>query len=154
MPTLHELAEKYGCDKLYSHSYIPAYEELFAGRTVHQLLELGIGTYDLMKDFTPRYIHGASLLMWRSYFPDATITGVDIVQSAVTEFSQSRPDRTEVYWCDVSKPHELLQLIGEIGRQDVIIDDASHEPEHQIISAITLLPYTRQIYVIEDCRDP
>jgi len=40
MKSLHLLAKKYSCDKLYSHSYIPFYEFLFANREVKRLLEM------------------------------------------------------------------------------------------------------------------
>lgn len=82
MKALYDLALHYSCDKLHSHSYIPIYEQLFAGmqahKTVKKVLEIGIGYEDLMKDFVPRYVHGASLKMWEAYFPQAQIFACDV----------------------------------------------------------------------------
>jgi hypothetical protein len=40
-------------------------------------------------------------------------------------------------------------------KPDIIIDDGSHRPDHQLISLVTLFPYLAAdgIYVIEDIND-
>ena len=70
MTRLCELAEKYGSDKTPSifHGYTPFYDELLKDRDVKRVLEIGIGNVACMnhvKDYKP----GASLRMWRDYFP-------------------------------------------------------------------------------------
>ncbi len=151
-PTLRELATKYGCDKLYAHSYIDFYETLFAGRDVKRLLEIGIGYQGLMEPFVPFYIHGASLRMWREYWPEVGLFACDI-----------RPEvliNEELTWsmqCDQSKPSDLWKLIEWSGGEFcVVIDDGSHETTHQIISAAVLLPHVVKggVYIIEDVREP
>lgn len=157
--TLQALAEKYGCDKLHIHSYIPFYEGLFQGREVKRLLEIGIGYEDLMKPFVPFYVHGASLKMWEEYFPEAEIFGCDIREDTLIN-----EGRIHSFVCDQSSSSSLLKLMrstggacrNRIGHFDVIIDDGSHQAEHQITSARVLLPYLNRggVYIIEDVQDP
>ncbi len=146
--SLASLAEKYCCDKFFRHNYIPHYELLFENRDVKRLLEIGIGYEHLMKPFVPKYIHGASLWMWRDYFPEAEIFACDIHgDTLINEGPISS------FLCDQSKQEDLEQLIEDTGGNfDVIIDDGSHEPLHQILSAQVLLPYVNPggVYVIED----
>lgn len=149
---LLELASKYCVDKLHSHSYIPAYEELFAGRRVGRLLEIGIGYRDLMEPFVPKYIHGASLKMWNDYFEDAIIYGCDIREDTLF---QSTGIRT--FQCDQSDYLSLQSLIRRTGGGfDVIIDDGSHQTEHQIFTALVLLRELtlHGVYIIEDVQEP
>jgi len=148
MAELEDLAKKYGCDKFYFHSYIPFYKQLFEGMEVKRLLEIGIGHEGLMKDFTPFYVHGASLLMWQDYLPNAKIFACDI-----------RPDtlvndgNINSWLCDQSSPESLAELVEATGgHYDVVIDDGSHVPEHQATSLEALLPHLNPggAYVVED----
>lgn len=40
----------------------------------------------------------------------------------------------------------------ETGKVDFIVDDGSHQPAHQVVTALTLMPFLEKdgIYVIED----
>ena len=164
MGKLRDLAEKYGCDKLYAHSYIPFYEELLAYRNVRKVLEIGIGYEELMAPFVPKYVHGASLLMWEEFWPEAKIYGCDIRSDVLnikkpTDESWEKlaePSRIQTFLCDQADPHELLHMVDRIGGNlDFIIDDGSHFTEHQILSARVLLPHlsTSGVYVIEDVQE-
>jgi hypothetical protein len=149
-PSLRQLAQKYASDKLYWHSYIPKYEELFEGLEVKRLLEIGIGYADLMKPFLPEgvsYVHGSSLYMWQEYFPDADIFACDIREDTLINRGRIRS-----MMCDQSDPFGLGIMCGTYGLiYDVIIDDGSHIPEHQERTAEILLTYTRpSLYIIED----
>ena len=145
---LTKLAEKYGTDKCPPYeSYTPYYDKLFKGLRIKSLLEIGIGYPETMEHI-PGYKIGASLRMWRDYFPEAMIWGADIRPD--TMFTE---DRIKTILCDQSKKKSLLKMIKAIGKQDVIIDDGSHITEHQILSAKTLLPYTK-LYIIEDVKEP
>ena len=149
-PSLRSLAEKYSADKLYSHSYIPIYEELFKGMNVRRVLEIGIGYEGLMTPFVPRYVHGASLRMWAEYWPEAWIYGCDIRED--TMFDDHPRIRTLV--CDQSSTESLRKMAEEIGGDlfDVVIDDGSHQYEHQWLTANVLLPHVAEggVYIIED----
>ena len=149
--TLTDLAIKYSCDKYYRHSYLPVYEHVLGERQVKRLLEIGIGYKDLMQPFLPEgieYVHGSSLKMWSEYWPDAEIWACDIREDTmVTEGNIRSVVR------DQSSPLSLLSLVGQAkGNFDVIIDDGSHQFEHQLLTAVTLLPYLAVggVYMIED----
>jgi len=153
--TLKSLAIKYACDKYYAHSYIPLYEELFRGRTVKRLLEIGIGYEDLMKPFVPKYIHGASLRMWADYWPEAEIFACDIREDTLIN-----EGRIHSMVCDQSSLTSTYAMTKafDSGHWDVIIDDGSHNTEDQYRTAATLLvePYLNKggVYIIEDVREP
>ena len=72
--SLRDLALAMGTDKEGAHSYTAPYERHLA-RLRHEpvtLLEIGIGGY------ASRARGGASLRMWKAYFPAGTIIGLDI----------------------------------------------------------------------------
>jgi hypothetical protein len=153
--TLTELAIKYSSDRYYSHSYIGFYEELFRGRTVRRLLEIGLGYESLMVPFLPpdvAYVHGSGVKMWADFFPDAEIFACDIREDTLINEGRIRS-----MVCDQSDPVSLRNMADSFGGPfDFICDDGSHEPLDQMLSAFVLLPYLTDgwIYVIEDCREP
>lgn len=136
--SLDELALKYGTDKgSTDHSYTRYYEQLLAGRQVKSLLELGVWK-------------GASLRMWRCYFDDANIVGLD-----------RNPPRRDLEGIDVEQvqgdqndPNLIESVALAYGPFDVIIDDASHISSVTIKSFQQLYPHLRSggLYVIEDLQ--
>lgn len=135
---LDDLALKYGTDKSSKdHDYCPYYEQYLMGwRDVPiTLLELGVW-------------QGASLRMWREYFSNATILGVDhhdrdLNIPGVSTFLVKQDDK------------EQLDLLAAIyGDFDVVIDDCSHISSLTISSFCLLWPHLRSggIYVIEDLQ--
>ncbi len=148
MQRLTKLAIKYGTDKCPPYqSFTPYYSKLFKGMNVKSLLEIGIGYPGTMVHIKD-YKIGASLRMWRDYFPNATIWGADIRPETMIV-----DDRIGTVLCDQSNEESLLNMIKAIGKQDVIIDDGSHQTTHQILSAKVLIPYTK-LYIIEDVKEP
>ena len=148
------LARKYRCDKEPSltHGYTPFYHALFAPirERVERLLEIGVGVPDVMTG-VPGYERGASLRMWRDYFPNARVHGIDVRHDALFE-----DERITTSLCDQSRPDELEALARRFERPfDIVIDDGSHAIEDQIVSAASLVPHVapRGIYVIEDVTD-
>ncbi len=152
-PSLVELGTKYSSDKLHWHSYFndSMYPKLFQGMEVKRLLEIGIGERGLMQPFLPKgveYCHGSSLRVWREYFPDAEIYGVDIREDLLFQ-----EDRIHTMRCDQSKIEDLLAVWNWSGGDfDVVIDDGSHQFEHQQCTAGVLLPLMKpgSLYVVED----
>ena len=154
---LCELARKYETDKGGAHyrygggdsdtchNYTPAYHELFGGRRgeVKHVLEIGVNA-------------GSSLRMWREYFPQATIRGIDSNSAALVHGG----DRITCHAADQNNAGQLIQVMDDIaatyeGRPDpfdFIVDDGSHEVEHQIVSMKALLQYLSEtgVYVVED----
>lgn len=150
--TLTELASTFGCDKLFRHGYMPHYERLLGARRVHRLLELGVGYESMMSQFVPFYVHGASLKMWATYWPEAHIWGCDIRED--TLFNEGNIRTVQ---CDQSSGASLAELVwvvteGLTHKLDVVIDDGSHQLAHQKLTASVLLPQLAKggVYIIED----
>lgn len=157
---LCELAYKYGTDKCprLKHTYTPYYYELLRDKknTVKKVLELGIGHYKGIKNIKKIYdkgldrfyYRGASLYMWRDFFPKATIFGADI--NPETMFTDGR---IKTFVCDEKKVEDLVKLIKSVGNDiDLFIDDGSHHFEDQLLTCKTLMPMFKKdiIYIIED----
>lgn len=139
--SLSELAEFHGTDKgsvggaaAHSgwppHAYTRIYWALMARFRNEQLnlLEIGIGSVDdervanMGKNATP----GASLRMWRDFFPRAKIFGADI--DPLVQFTEHRV-RTRVV--DVGSPDSIRELLDWLPKPlHIVIEDASHITEH------------------------
>jgi len=141
---LCKLALKYKSDKcrrLGKHTYTQYYYELLKSKrkTIKKVLEIGIGK-------------GASLLMWRDFFPNAKIYGADYRESSLI-----KRDRIESILCDQRRKNHLTNLIDSIGPNiDLIIDNGSHQPRYQVFTCVTLMPLIKKgvIYIIEDVAQP
>jgi len=121
------------------HNYTPAYYELFKDRqqTVKRVLEIGVN-------------YGPSLRMWREFFPNAEIVGLDCNEQCL--FNDGR---IRCFAADQGNAESLLDAMERAGindRYDLIIDDGSHFPAHQLLSAQVLMPFLEfdGVYVIED----
>ena len=154
MNKLDDLAWKYGSDKTprIMHFYTEYYHNLLKDKrdSIKKVLEMGVGSVELMRH-CPHYVDGASLYMWRDYFPNAQIYGADIVPDLVF-----KKDRIETFLCDQSNRKSLEALIEKTGTDiDLFVDDGSHKPTHQILTCVTLMPLLKKdvIYIIEDVGD-
>jgi len=146
MTPLCHLARRFATDKGGAHlqagdtvhRYTPAYHELFKNRReqVKNVLEIGVN-------------YGCSLRMFRDYFPNALIVGLDSNESCL--FNE---ERIRCFAADQFNERDLMAVLDALApiRFDLIIDDGSHEPAHQIFSAQCLLPHLARdgYYVIED----
>ena len=161
---LCELGYTYGTDKCpqLKHSYTPFYYELWKDKRneIKKILEFGIGYYPGMKHSTitydrglKRYYHrGASLYMWRDFFPYAQIYGADIQPETMFE-----DDRIKTYVCDEKKKEDIEHLKSKVGSDiDFVVDDALHRWQDQVFLAQTLMPLlNKQVtYIIEDAGMP
>ena len=155
MTELCEIAYKYGTDKCpqLKHSYTPFYYEFLKDRrqSIKKILEMGIG--QTRKSLHGEYLQrGASLCMWRDFFPSAQIYGADI--HSETMF---KGERIETFLCDETKKNNLNELIKKTGSDiDLFIDDGHHHKRRQIFLCRILMPMFKKevIYVIEDVRRP
>ncbi|MFI5557891.1 class I SAM-dependent methyltransferase [Amycolatopsis japonica] len=144
---LNELATRYRADKWGIHFYTQHYQRHFEPLRHRPLtiLEIGVGGLGLEDPS----MGGASLRMWKRYFPRALVYGVDIEDKApVAE------QRIGILRADQSNHSALAKVVDATGPLDVIIDDGSHVNEHVLTSFRTLFPYLRDggIYVIEDLQ--
>src|SRR5712692_6965308 len=118
--SLNDIAVGTGTDKSDRwHGYTQAYEEYLEPwrRRPLTLLEIGVG-------------EGASLRMWRAYFPNARIFGLDRDPAC----RSIAGDGIEVCTGDQCDAGFLTAVAERIGAPDLIIDDGSHVGEHQIRS--------------------
>jgi hypothetical protein len=135
--SLTELGLVYDTDKAYWHRFTGVYETwLSSYRTsATRVLEIGVA-------------NGSSLKMWRDYFPNADIVGVDILDRWWVN-----ADRIKTYIVDQSSKESIDAFLKTESKPfDIIIDDGSHLPEHQM----TNLEYFWDalnpggVYIIED----
>jgi hypothetical protein len=143
--SLTELGQHFGTDKAGTHAYTQHYErhlrhlrdETFA------MLEIGIGGAQREGK------GGASLRMWKWFFPRAQIVGLDIEDKAFV-----RRNRISTYQGDQSDEALLRRIHDEQGPFKVIIDDGSHRPEHVRKSFDLLFSLLEDdgIYAIEDTQ--
>jgi hypothetical protein len=119
-------------DKITHHGYDRFYPD-YIKRDIKKLLEIGVEDY-------------CSIKLWLEYCPNAFIYGFDIK----TELNN---ERVKVIRGDQSNEADLNNLIINVGNNiDVIIDDGSHVPVHQILTFIKLFPSVINggVYIIED----
>lgn len=143
---LKELGQKYKTDKVDKHhiyngmSYCDIYERYLSKNRlqVKKFVEIGIR-------------NGCSLRMWKEYFPNAHIYGIDIDPRC----KQFEEDRITCFIGDQNNEDFLLKIKEEIGDYDVLLDDGSHITEHQIKTFNILYENCKEkgFYIIEDLRN-
>lgn len=142
--TLDEIALKYGTDKASDvHFYTRYYEQYFEPLRNNELNLLEIGIQE-----------GRSLKMWKEYFPNAQIIGLDIENCdhlVEDRLSVIRGDQKNVKHLKLL-PNIFETIYGRPDSFDIIIDDGSHKSEDMLVSFETLFPLLKPggIYVIED----
>jgi hypothetical protein len=140
MTPLCELALRHRTDKFIRHYYTPVYFlEIPKPLKVRRVLEIGI-------------LQGHSLRMWRDFFPFAQVIGIDVDPATMMKDE----DRITTYVADQAKSGEIPALLEKIGgdKFDLIVDDGSHLPELQALTARTVLPFLADggLYSIEDVK--
>ena len=136
------LAHKYGTDKCSSkHNYVKWYDRYFSSIRNNNLNLLEIG---IQKGF--------SLLMWKEYFKNSNIFGVDKKKRRGYD---KRLKGIKYFIGNGADCYFLSSVVAKVkGGFDIIIDDASHNPTHQISSFRCLFSQLNNggIYVIEDLQ--
>jgi hypothetical protein len=142
--SLENIAKTFDTDKFYEHQYVQkVYSELFSPikNDIKTFVEIGVHK-------------GGSLRMWKTYFPNARVIGLDINSSTV--------ENCEVIVCDQSKEEDLLKIQEIIRGADVILDDGSHRmfDQQKTFSVFFKSLKPGGIYILEDlhtsieCRMP
>ena len=141
---LDYLARVHGTDK-YNHGYLEHYQAHFRHLRFRRLklLEIGVGGPEGPER------GGASLRMWKDYFPRSQIFAIDIQDKKSHE-----EDRVRIFQGDQNDPAFLDEMASGCGPFDIIIDDGSHISEHVITSFRALFPHLKDggHYVIEDLQ--
>lgn len=161
---LNELCDRYGSDKgsylsqihphpWPSHTYTEIYSMLFdhCREGVKSVLECGIGTNNesVTSNMTANGKPGASLRVWKHYFPNAKIVGIDIDASALFE-----EERINTYQVDQTSEQSIRDFLTSTNNEtyDLIIDDGLHEFHAAKSLFVNIFPSLKKtgIYVIED----
>lgn len=138
MSELNRIGLSYKTDKASDgHDYLRHYEAALQHLRQERFTLIEIGG-----------LNGASLNMWRDYFPHANIVCVDI-DERVASFSGHR---IAVEIGSAGSPPFLLDVAANHGPARVILDDGSHRWDHQRIAFQTLFPTLAPggYYIIED----
>lgn len=163
---LNILSDTYGSDKgevtpdlnpyaWSSHNYADFYDLIFGLRRndVISVVECGLGTNnpDLKSSMGINGMPGASLRMWRDYFPNANIIGCDIDSHIL--FTE---ERIKTFYCDQTSTESVNTFLKNAkiveNSVDIIIDDGLHEYSAGICFFENMIGSLRNdgLYIIED----
>lgn len=150
---LKENYEKLGPWGWKPHTYSEIYDLLFKlnRHKVLNFFEVGIGTNntDVKSSMGPNGSPGASLRMWRDYFPNAQIYGADIDERILFE-----EERIKTFHVDQTSKKSIKEMWSNIpNKMDVILDDGLHELEANMLFLENSFDSLSDngIYIIEDC---
>lgn len=142
---LTELGLECGTDKATSHQYTQHYERHLSHLRdqTFTLFEIGIGGAQREGK------GGASLRMWKRFFPHAQVVGLDIVDKSFV-----KAPRIHIHQGDQTDAALLRRIVDEHGPIEVVIDDGSHRPEHVRETFRILFPLLADggLYAIEDTQ--
>ena len=125
-------------DKNNDHSYCDHfYEKAFTKYRDKPVQIVEIGIY-----------FGHSLILWAEWFSQAKILGVDIEPKGNWEQDCAQYPQIQLAFGDAYNMHSLQY----IPQADIIIDDGSHQPDHQVwaVKHLSLKVNPGGIFVIED----
>lgn len=161
---LNGLCDKYGSDKgeltsvghpypWPSHSYADYIERIFGHcrQNLTKVFECGLGTNNpkLPSSMGAKGRPGASLRVWRDYFPAAQIIGVDVDKDILFE-----EERIATYHCDQTDPASIKAMWDRCGITDfdLMIDDGLHTFNAGRILFENCFDRLREggLYIIED----
>lgn len=142
---LIRLGKFFDTDKWGGHWYLQHYQTHFKALRSKRLnfLEIGVGGSPASDD------GGNSLRMWKAYFPNANIFGIDIYDKRLLE-----ENRIKTFQGDQSDETFLRGVAERIGGLDIVVDDGSHVNSDVIRTFGILFPLLRVpgIYAIEDTQ--
>jgi hypothetical protein len=158
------LCDLYGSDKgtlcgRTAHTYTSVYEYLFSNirSEVTLVFECGLGTDNpnIPSNMGINGRPGASLRVWRDYFPNAHIIGVDIDKDIL--FSENR---IETGWLDQTLSETIIGYFKSLAEKyrnnfDIMIDDGLHtfEAAKCLFENSFSQLKTNGTYIIEDMCD-
>jgi hypothetical protein len=107
---------KHGSDKVLHHGYHFFYPRFLDNMRFDyfNLLEIGYG-------------EGWSKNLWKDYFPNADVFIADILEYPPDE-------KYNIFVADQSTEDGLFSIVDKVKTAKVIIDDGSHNPDHQILT--------------------
>lgn len=140
---LHEIGERHGTDKCDANhsfrgeSYLHVYDRYLRHLRDEPVTVLELGVK-----------HGASLRMWREYFPLGRVHGVDLNPACAVHAG----DRIAVHILSQDDESGLDELAESVGGFDLVLDDCSHINALTLASQRILLRHVKPggFYIIED----
>ena len=138
MKNLDTIGLEYGTDKASDfHNYLNKYEKYinFSRNDKIKILEIGISD-------------GKSLKMWKDYFVNSTILGIDINP----ECKNYKEERVFVEIGSQTNEYFLSKISEEYGPFDLIIDDGSHI-NYDVITTFNFMfkhISKKGLYIVED----
>lgn len=122
-------------DKFFWHGYIDFYEKFFQDRKFPVIAEFGL-------------FKGDSIRWLLHRFPEAKIYGADILP---TQPTWPRDERVSYFRLDQANVPEIREFLSQ-NRFDLIIEDGSHIPKHQVNCLIEGMRVLNSggIYILED----
>tara|TARA_Y100000592_G_C5422770_1_gene294075 strand:+ start:284 stop:1144 length:861 start_codon:yes stop_codon:yes gene_type:complete len=144
--SLHDIGVMFDCDKA-NHNYLDIYEQHIKHMRYDPINLLEFGFHS-----------GRSFLMWRDYFPAATLLMCDIqYDSRVVSYCRSTRQNFTLFQGDQSDPGFADTMTNWLqdnhqGLLDIVIDDASHLQYDMIKSLALFYPHMKSggVYIIED----
>jgi Methyltransferase domain len=136
--SLHELALYHGTDKAVPRrSLASLYDTLLADQRDLPVSLLEIGVFG-----------GASLRMWRDYFPLGQIYGLDRDESA----RDHEGERISIIIGNQEDRSTLADVVAEARGFDIVVDDGGHRARQQVGTLIYLWTHLHKggFYIIED----
>jgi SAM-dependent methyltransferase len=138
LETLDQIGLRNGTDKASDRNNFLAFYCQFLEKIRHnpvRVLDIGV-------------LKGESARMWRDYFQNGHIIGVDINVAAREHVGE----RLSIHIADQSNEDDLAVIAKELGPFDLIVDDGSHVWDHQILTFKRLMPCVVPggFYILED----
>jgi hypothetical protein len=147
---LINLSHNLNTDKNTSHSYLELYEKLLSSKkeTAKRILEIGIG------DFGEK--NGGSIKLWRSYFTNAIIYGLDILPISRV-MDELVNDDTIILFTETdayNKDFFTSEFLNKNLKFDFMLDDGPHSLKSmlQFIQLYSQVMTEDGILIIEDVQ--
>jgi SAM-dependent methyltransferase len=132
-------------DNVYRHAYTPIYNLLFAQMKNRPIDVAEIGV-----------LQGEGLKIFREFFPEARLFGFEFDTELIDSVNRLGMEKTRIAFIDVAEEDCITRAFEEAGTKfDIIIDDSSHEANHQINVIRRCAPFLKPggMLIIEDIFD-
>jgi hypothetical protein len=147
---LEKIVNNSKTDKNTTHSYLQLYQKLLISKkeTAKNVLEVGIG------DFGEK--NGGSIKLWRDFFTNATIYGLDILPIDRVMDELLNDDRVILYTSSNAYDNEFFttHFLNKNIKCDFMLDDGPHtlESMKQFIKLYSQIMTDDGILIIEDVQ--
>jgi len=147
--SLIDLIDNSLTDKNTTHSYIDLYESLLSRKkhSAQNVLEIGLG------DFQEK--NGGSVKLWREYFTNATIFGIDILPENRVIDELKNDSRVVLYTSTNGYDESFVKTKLSHLKFDFVLDDGPHtlESMKHFIKLYAPILANDGILIIEDVQD-